>query len=192
MVISRRPLDLNESPMLQPSTVKNKKGKSGNKAPPQGVTDRIRAFPKREKSRPSHVPAPDETRLRPPKTVHLEASTSKPKRIAGLKLIPPSQIKPLEMATDDRLYKMMYNEKRELKPSCGALIPRNYGTDDTIPGHPWICPVRTCRCVFSRIVALGAHFVVSLVVALLLNASHPYRLTSSYRGSTVADYSTTI
>jgi hypothetical protein len=42
----------------------------------------------------------------------------------------------------------------------GALLPSGYQLDDTIPGRPWVCPVRTCRKAFRARVPLGFHFEV--------------------------------
>lgn len=44
---------------------------------------------------------------------------------------------------------------------CGALIPEKYDLDRTVPGYPWVCPVRSCRNVFKKILNLGSHFAVS-------------------------------
>ncbi|KAJ4289478.1 hypothetical protein N0V88_006960 [Collariella sp. IMI 366227] len=42
-----------------------------------------------------------------------------------------------------------------LSPTYGALIPDGYEQSTTTPGHPWICPVRSCRRVFPKISQIG-------------------------------------
>lgn len=39
----------------------------------------------------------------------------------------------------------------------GALIPQGYKFHDD-PKFPWICPVRSCRSLFSKLTGLGGHF----------------------------------
>ncbi|KAL2134695.1 hypothetical protein VTI74DRAFT_11099 [Chaetomium olivicolor] len=45
-----------------------------------------------------------------------------------------------------------------LASTFGALIPDGYELSTTTPHHPWICPVRSCRKVFTRLSQLGVHF----------------------------------
>lgn len=78
-----------------------------------------------------------------------------------LKLYPPSEIRSIEMANNTRTYKVIKGKDGENILMHGALIPENYDLDRTIPGSPWICPVRSCRTVFKRIAGLGGHFIVS-------------------------------
>lgn len=65
------------------------------------------------------------------------------------------------MATGDRTYKVIKGRDGENILMHGALVPEKYDLDRTVPGYPWICPVRECRLVFKRIANLGSHFVVS-------------------------------
>lgn len=65
------------------------------------------------------------------------------------------------MADKSRTYKVIKGKNGENILMHGALIPEHYDLDRTIPGYPWICPVRSCRFVFKRIANLGSHFVVS-------------------------------
>ncbi|KAK2043149.1 hypothetical protein LZ31DRAFT_632171 [Colletotrichum somersetense] len=44
-----------------------------------------------------------------------------------------------------------------IESTSGAILPTNYCLHSD-PAHPWICPVRDCRTIFSRLHALGAHF----------------------------------
>lgn len=74
----------------------------------------------------------------------------------------PFEINPIENATSDRSYKVLKGKDGAMILLHGALIPEKYDLDPTITGHPWICPLRTCRNVFKKIVNLGSHFVVSL------------------------------
>ncbi|KAK4098319.1 hypothetical protein N658DRAFT_499560 [Parathielavia hyrcaniae] len=61
-------------------------------------------------------------------------------------------------AEPGRLYTMWPDENGELTTTYGALLPVGYKLDTTIPGRPWICPVRTCRKVFCKRGDLGFHF----------------------------------
>ncbi|KAL7628520.1 hypothetical protein AAE478_000035 [Parahypoxylon ruwenzoriense] len=45
----------------------------------------------------------------------------------------------------------------EKQPTGGALIPKGYKLHDD-PHCPWICPIRSCRTLFTRLWGLGAHF----------------------------------
>lgn len=90
------------------------------------------------------------------KPVALEAS-SRPK----LRLYEPSEINNIEMADSSRTYKVIKDKDGENILMHGALIPDQYDLDRTVPGYPWICPVRSCRLVFKRIANLGSHFSVS-------------------------------
>ncbi|KAI0850413.1 hypothetical protein F5Y00DRAFT_233271 [Daldinia vernicosa] len=45
----------------------------------------------------------------------------------------------------------------ETQPTSGALLPRGYTLHDN-PEAPWICPIRSCRVLFSKLEGLGAHF----------------------------------
>lgn len=92
--------------------------------------------------------------------------TSQPR----VKIYQPDEIHSLEMASKDRAYKMIRGEKGESISMCGALIPDRYDLDRTVPGRPWVCPIRSCRAVFKKIVGLGSHFAVS----------HTRRITTSF------------
>ncbi|KAK7747851.1 hypothetical protein SLS53_001100 [Cytospora paraplurivora] len=75
-----------------------------------------------------------------------------------LKVLEPSEINNIEMASESRTYKVIHGKDGEMIQMHGALIPEKYDLDRTIPGYPWICPVRSCRMVFKRITNLGGHF----------------------------------
>ncbi|KAI1652632.1 hypothetical protein F4813DRAFT_377461 [Daldinia decipiens] len=45
----------------------------------------------------------------------------------------------------------------ETQVTSGALLPRGYALHDN-PDAPWICPIRSCRVLFSKLEGLGAHF----------------------------------
>ncbi|KAH6634836.1 hypothetical protein B0J18DRAFT_32033 [Chaetomium sp. MPI-SDFR-AT-0129] len=45
-----------------------------------------------------------------------------------------------------------------LQGTYGALLPEGYQFSAEIPGHPWICPLRTCRRAFPALIKLGGHF----------------------------------
>ncbi|KAK3294303.1 uncharacterized protein B0H64DRAFT_184045 [Chaetomium fimeti] len=66
---------------------------------------------------------------------------------------------PITMAAPDRPYTKWRDENGFLVLTHGALIPDGYQFSTSIPGHPWICPVRSCRKVFTKIIQLGSHFV---------------------------------
>ncbi|KAG8160388.1 hypothetical protein KVR01_009924 [Diaporthe batatas] len=77
-----------------------------------------------------------------------------------VKIYQPDEIHSLEMASKDRAYKMIRGEHGEPISMCGALIPDRYDLDRTVPGRPWVCPIRSCRAAFKKIVGLGSHFAV--------------------------------
>ncbi|SPQ25474.1 6388f316-e7a7-4334-b022-fe26e4a5868e [Thermothielavioides terrestris] len=64
----------------------------------------------------------------------------------------------LEMAVPGRPYTKWWDSKGALLPAYGALLPEGYQLSYTTPGHPWVCPIRSCRTVFSKIAQLGYHF----------------------------------
>ncbi|KAH6856052.1 hypothetical protein B0I37DRAFT_395880 [Chaetomium sp. MPI-CAGE-AT-0009] len=66
---------------------------------------------------------------------------------------------PITMAAPDRAYTKWRDENGSLMLTHGALLPEGYQLSTSIPGHPWICPVRSCRKVFAKIDQLGRHFV---------------------------------
>ncbi|KAL1843072.1 hypothetical protein VTJ49DRAFT_3207 [Mycothermus thermophilus] len=65
----------------------------------------------------------------------------------------------IEMATPDRPYAQYEDEDGALKSACGALIPEGYQLDTSVPTHPWVCPIRSCRKLFQAVLPLGAHFL---------------------------------
>lgn len=95
----------------------------------------------------------------------------------NLRLYQPSEIKGIEMASSDRTYKVIKGKDGKMILMHGALIPERYDLDRTVPGCPWICPVRSCRLVFKRIINLGSHFVVSSLgsVGFVIGASAKMR-----------------
>ncbi|KAK4149529.1 hypothetical protein C8A00DRAFT_46879 [Chaetomidium leptoderma] len=56
----------------------------------------------------------------------------------------------LEFATEGRPYREWWNSAGKLVSMMGALIPEGYELDDTFPGRPWICPIRSCRCMTHK------------------------------------------
>lgn len=52
------------------------------------------------------------------------------------------------------------DENGQLASLYGALLPAGYQLDSTIPGRPWVCPVRTCRKAHCKRADLGFHFQV--------------------------------
>lgn len=79
--------------------------------------------------------------------------------LRSMKLYLPSEIKSIEKASSERSYKVIKGLDGKDVLMCGALIPEQYDLDRTVPGYPWICPVRSCRRVFKKIASLGAHFI---------------------------------
>ncbi|KAL2257274.1 hypothetical protein VTK26DRAFT_394 [Humicola hyalothermophila] len=65
--------------------------------------------------------------------------------------------KALHMANPDRPYDTWPDGSGVLVPVPGGLFPDGYKQDDTIPGLPWICPIRSCRHVFRDSHGLGYH-----------------------------------
>ena len=81
----------------------------------------------------------------------------------NVRVYQPSEIRSLEMASKGRAYKVIRGEHGEFISMCGALIPEGYDLDRAVPGRPWVCPIRSCRAVFKKLVGLGSHFSVCLV-----------------------------
>lgn len=162
LVVSKRPLDPNEPPIAKPA-LPGKGVHTKIKALTQNTGDSTRVLPKRKRIRRARRETESHHTLRTPK-IALNSSAAAAGPDGRSKLVSSSQIKPLEMATKDRTYKLIENINGDLIPTCGALLPRHYKNDSTFSGHPWICPVRNCRCVFSKLVALGSHFVVSSAI----------------------------
>lgn len=140
LVVSKRPFDPNEPPMVHPRLYRKTKG------------DKVLLGKTTAGSTQTHAKAT--RRQRPSNTL-----PSTPGKAAAEPH--PSEFKSIEMATKDRPYKFIQTPDGRLQPSCGALIPGKYEEDNTIPGHPYICPIRSCRCVFDKVISLGSHFVVS-------------------------------
>ncbi|KAK3291210.1 uncharacterized protein B0H64DRAFT_44584 [Chaetomium fimeti] len=70
----------------------------------------------------------------------------------------PGESRRLDMANPDRPYNMWRDKSGTLVPLKNVLIPDGYKPDTTIPGRPWICPVRSCRRLFKAPVDFGNHF----------------------------------
>ncbi|KAH6632341.1 hypothetical protein F5144DRAFT_573747 [Chaetomium tenue] len=66
---------------------------------------------------------------------------------------------PIIMAAPDRAYTRWKDENGSLLLTRGVLIPEGYQFSTSTPGHPWVCPVRSCRKVFVKLVQLGSHFI---------------------------------
>ncbi|KAK4161023.1 hypothetical protein QBC43DRAFT_218608 [Cladorrhinum sp. PSN259] len=60
----------------------------------------------------------------------------------------------IEMAAPGRPY-----TKWQDSATFGTLIPEGYQLSSSTPDYPWICPIRSCRKVFTKINGLGGHFV---------------------------------
>ncbi|KAL2267272.1 hypothetical protein VTJ83DRAFT_4549 [Remersonia thermophila] len=56
------------------------------------------------------------------------------------------------------VYRPAEGENEGEGPMFGALLPSGYRPDKTIPGRPWVCPVRTCRTAHRKRPDLGFHF----------------------------------
>ncbi|ROW06802.1 hypothetical protein VMCG_04124 [Cytospora schulzeri] len=76
-----------------------------------------------------------------------------------MRLFDPSEINNIDMASESRTYKVIHGKDGEMIQMHGALIPEHYDLDRSVPGYPWICPVRSCRLVHKRIAGLGSHFI---------------------------------
>ncbi|KAK1965343.1 hypothetical protein LY78DRAFT_637730 [Colletotrichum sublineola] len=57
---------------------------------------------------------------------------------------------------DPRGY-LQWRTSQGIESSCGTILPTNYRLHSD-PEYPFICPVRTCRTIFNKMNALGAHF----------------------------------
>ncbi|GAB1319579.1 hypothetical protein MFIFM68171_09789 [Madurella fahalii] len=66
---------------------------------------------------------------------------------------------PLEMAAPGRLYSQWKDSSGALIKTRGVLLPESYKLSATTPDYPWICPVRSCRRVFQKMIQLGGHFI---------------------------------
>ncbi|KAK4199935.1 hypothetical protein QBC40DRAFT_174947, partial [Triangularia verruculosa] len=64
----------------------------------------------------------------------------------------------IEYATPERPYNMWPDESRRLERMQGALLPEGYQQDFALPGRPWVCPIRSCRCLFTALSELDNHF----------------------------------
>ncbi|KAH8905762.1 hypothetical protein BR93DRAFT_699581 [Coniochaeta sp. PMI_546] len=63
---------------------------------------------------------------------------------------------PLEHAPSGRSYRA-WDDSGQLKHTCGALLPDGYQKSSN-QEFPWICPVRSCRVLFSSLAGIGSHF----------------------------------
>ncbi|KAL2018233.1 hypothetical protein VTK56DRAFT_1140 [Thermocarpiscus australiensis] len=78
---------------------------------------------------------------------------------AGGETLPPGGVPTaITEAEPGRPYTMWPDENGQLVSLSGALLPAGYQLDTTIPGRPWVCPVRTCRKAFGKRSDLGFHF----------------------------------
>ncbi|KAK0629327.1 hypothetical protein B0T17DRAFT_183052 [Bombardia bombarda] len=65
----------------------------------------------------------------------------------------------IEMATKDRRYTQWHDpETGMLVDMKGILVPEDYKLDYTIPGRPFICPIRSCRIACMSKKGLAKHF----------------------------------
>ncbi|KAF3055748.1 hypothetical protein GL218_06846 [Daldinia childiae] len=64
---------------------------------------------------------------------------------------------PAKAAKTDWNYHIWTFPSGETQVTSGALLPRGYALHDN-PDAPWICPIRSCRVLFSKLEGLGAHF----------------------------------
>ncbi|KAK4126455.1 hypothetical protein N657DRAFT_615213 [Parathielavia appendiculata] len=90
-------------------------------------------------------------------------------------------------AEPGRLYTMWPDENGELTPTFGALLPAGYQLDTTIPGRPWVCPVRSCRKALCKRGDLGFHFQrVHFAAILNDNGDGTFSTKGVYRSKSVA------
>ncbi|KAK3941389.1 hypothetical protein QBC46DRAFT_258636 [Diplogelasinospora grovesii] len=71
------------------------------------------------------------------------------------------------MANPDRPYNMWPDKSGALNSLWGALLPDGYELDTSTADRPWICPVRSCRCLLRTRQDLGHHFKISHCAAWL-------------------------
>ncbi|KAG4277272.1 hypothetical protein FPRO04_07569 [Fusarium proliferatum] len=72
-------------------------------------------------------------------------------------LAPEPRLEAIIMAEPGRAYSVYPIPEGGATSARGALIPANYKLHDD-PVLPYICPVRDCRRVFSKLIGLGGHF----------------------------------
>lgn len=76
----------------------------------------------------------------------------------GYSLIPPQVQKAFATALDDKPYRVWKSSDDDNEVNTnGALIPQGYQLFDDAE-FPWICPIRTCRELFTTVFGLGKHF----------------------------------
>ncbi|KAK3902144.1 hypothetical protein C8A05DRAFT_34177 [Staphylotrichum tortipilum] len=140
LVISQKPMTLDESPMAEPSLHRKAPGGTHPTVPKRGG-------PRRRSTAASAAPeADDDSDSAFEETQSLQAAT------AG----DPSRV--FDMANPDRPYNQWPGPSGQLITTYGALLPDGYEQDTTLPDRPWICPLRLCRRLYGTMLALGNHF----------------------------------
>lgn len=89
-----------------------------------------------------------------------EASDKTPKASNKRTEASDKEIVPITMANPDRPYTMWPDHTGTLKRTCGTLIPDGYTLDETVEDRQWICPIRSCRRLYSSRRHLGSHFTM--------------------------------
>lgn len=99
---------------------------------------------------------PDDTAM--DKVNHQLRTSERAQKEQSYSLIPPQVQKAFATALDDKSYRVWKSphDDNEIGTN-GALLPQGYQQFDDAD-FPWICPVRTCRELFSTVLGLGKHF----------------------------------
>ncbi|KAK0710084.1 hypothetical protein B0T26DRAFT_724017 [Lasiosphaeria miniovina] len=66
----------------------------------------------------------------------------------------------ITMANPNRPYTMWPDPTGTLTDTCGTLIPDGYTLDEMVEDRQWICPIRSCRRLYSSRRYLGGHFTM--------------------------------
>ncbi len=168
IIVSKRPLSLTESPLVEPElnyrALKPKVQRGG-----PGRQSIRREIPQTDDSEG------DDDEIDAHDTTDTEVSDEKGPRMV-VHQQPPEFI---DMANPDRSYDMwpgkvslpcpyscslsliaFLGENGELKTMYLALLPDDYTLDRTLKKRPWICPIRTCRKLYGHRHDLGQHWKV--------------------------------
>ncbi|KAK3952833.1 hypothetical protein QBC32DRAFT_313526 [Pseudoneurospora amorphoporcata] len=147
VIVSKKYMSLAESPMVEPRPHAHH---AQNKLKP------IQEVPKRELRRRSQIVASG--------TIQVSAMGDdelKPQGEVKGAIVPSSEgpaEKILMNAKSGRPYNMWPDESGELKDLSGTLLPDKWALYTEHPTHQWICPVRSCRWLYSARSHLANHF----------------------------------
>ncbi|KAK3401725.1 hypothetical protein B0T20DRAFT_345266 [Sordaria brevicollis] len=138
IIVSKKYMSLEQSPMVEPKPYVKKK-------PAQEVSKPVQEAPKRELRRRSQIDGPGSIQVS-------VIGDDEGKNGSG-----PSE-KILTKAKSGRPYAMWPDGSGTLKDLLGLLLPDEWTLYTEHPTHQWVCPVRSCRCLYSAKSHLANHF----------------------------------